>query len=126
MDVYNLLSDDENEDVDDDEEVQALPLTLDVKKEMEPYFKFVITVSEIISCTENKEFCVLRFWKEFGSKKYPAVARVARSILCIPASSAKSESNFSDASDTFSKKRTQLKSSKVDDLLFIRSNKDLI
>jgi hypothetical protein len=48
------------------------------------------------------------------------------SVLCIPVSSSKLESNFSDARNTLTKKRSGLKSSTVNDLLFVRSNQDLV
>jgi hypothetical protein len=45
---------------------------------------------------------------------------------CIPASSFKSESNFSDAGYTLTKKRSGLKLAIVNDLLFVQSNQDLV
>jgi hypothetical protein len=54
------------------------------------------------------------------------MALVARSILCIPASSSKSECNFSDAGNTLTAKRNGLKPSTLDTLLFMRSNLDLL
>jgi hypothetical protein len=48
------------------------------------------------------------------------------SVLCIPASNSKSESNFSDAENTLTKKRFGLKPATVNDLLFVRSNQDLV
>jgi hypothetical protein len=48
------------------------------------------------------------------------------SVLCIPASGSKSESNFSDAGNTLTKKRSGLKPAIVNDLLFVRSNQDLV
>jgi hypothetical protein len=48
------------------------------------------------------------------------------SVLCILASSSKSESNFSDAGNTLTKKRSELKPTTVNDFLFVRSNQDLV
>ena len=48
------------------------------------------------------------------------------SVLCIPASNSKSESNFSDAGNTLTKKRSGLKPTTMNDLLFVRSNQDLV
>jgi len=45
---------------------------------------------------------------------------------CIPASNSKSESNFSDAWNTLTKKRSKMKPTIVNDLLFVRSNQDLV
>jgi hypothetical protein len=47
-------------------------------------------------------------------------------VLCIPASSSKSESNFSDAGNMLTKKRSGLKPSTMNDFLFVRSNEDLV
>jgi hypothetical protein len=47
-------------------------------------------------------------------------------VLCIPASSSKSESNFSNAGNTLTKKSSELKPTTVNDLLFVRSNQDLM
>jgi hypothetical protein len=47
-------------------------------------------------------------------------------VLCIPASKSKSGSNFSDAGNTLTKKRSGLKLATVNDLLFVRSNQDLV
>ncbi|KAI9918471.1 hypothetical protein PsorP6_011326 [Peronosclerospora sorghi] len=49
------------------------------------------------------------------------LARVVRSVLAVPASSAKSECNFSDAGSTVTKKRNRLDPHKQDDLMFLRS-----
>jgi hypothetical protein len=49
------------------------------------------------------------------------------SVMCIPASSFKSESNFSNARNTLTKKRCGLKPRTiVNNLLFIRSNQNLV
>jgi hypothetical protein len=56
----------------------------------------------------------------------PIMSGVARSILCIPASSSKSESNFSDGGNTLTKKHSRLKPTTMNDLLFVRSNQDLV
>jgi hypothetical protein len=48
------------------------------------------------------------------------------SVLCIPASSSKSESSFSDVGNTLTKKRSGLKPTTMNDLLFVRSNQDLV
>jgi hypothetical protein len=48
------------------------------------------------------------------------------SVLCIPAFNSKSESNFSDSWNTLTKKRSGLKPTTMNDLLFVRSNQDLV
>ena len=53
------------------------------------------------------------------------IARVARSTLCVCASSAKPENNFSDAGNTLTKKRSNLNPHIVNDMMFVRSNHDI-
>jgi hypothetical protein len=48
------------------------------------------------------------------------------SVLCIHVSYSKSESKFLDAWNTLTNKRSGLKSATMNDLLFIRSNQDLV
>jgi hypothetical protein len=48
------------------------------------------------------------------------------SVLCILASGSKSKSNFSDAGNTLTKKRPGLKPTTMNNLLFVRSNQDLV
>ncbi|KAF4032716.1 hAT family C-terminal dimerization region [Phytophthora infestans] len=57
---------------------------------------------------------------------FPLLGHVARSALEIPASSAMSESNFSDAGNAFGIKRAMLSPSVLDDILVARSNADLL
>jgi hAT family C-terminal dimerisation region len=71
------------------------------------------------------EFQVLMWWKLFGTHLFPMIARVARSTLCVCASSAKSENNFSDAGNTLTKKRSNLNPHIVNDMMFVRSNHDI-
>ena len=72
------------------------------------------------------KFNILLWWKLKGAPTFPIMSRVARLVLCIPASNSKSESNFSDAGNTLTKKRSGLKPTIVNDLLFVRSNQDLV
>jgi hypothetical protein len=48
------------------------------------------------------------------------------SVLCIRASISKSESNFSDAGNMLTKKRSGLKPVTMNDLISVRSNQDLV
>jgi hypothetical protein len=68
---------------------------------------------------------LLPWWKHI-EPQFPIVARAARSILCIPASSSMSECTFSASGNTISDKRSTLKPSTVDMLMFLRSNKDIL
>jgi hypothetical protein len=74
---------------------------------------------------DGGDFRVLTWWKIKGFKSFPIMALVTRSVRCIPAASAMSENDFSDAGITVTKKRNSLKPRVVDDLLFLRSNRDI-
>ena len=72
------------------------------------------------------KFSILLWWKLKGAPTFPIMSRVAHSVLCIPASNSKSESNFTDARNTLTKKHSGLKPAIMNDLLFVRSNQDLV
>jgi hypothetical protein len=64
----------------------------------------------------NAKFIILLWWKLKGIPTFPIMSRVARLVLCIPTSSSKLESNFSDAGNTLTKKRSGLKPTTMNDL----------
>ena len=64
---------------------------------------------------------ILEWWKQ-NSEEFPALSRIARNILCIMASSAPSERNFSLAGHVVSSRRSSLKPSSVDNILFLNSS----
>ncbi|XP_049804539.1 uncharacterized protein LOC126248000 [Schistocerca nitens] len=70
------------------------------------------------SCAEGQ---ILQWWKTHAGL-FPRLSVVARRVLCIPATSAASERNFSQAGHLLSSKRSCLVSDKVDDLLLIHHN----
>jgi len=65
---------------------------------------------------------ILHWWKATEAH-LPKLAKVARRILAIPASSASSERAFSVAGVTVSQCRTALDPETVNNILFIYSNK---
>ena len=72
---------------------------------------------------------LMRYWKKNQNRLFdgvPSLAALARSLHAIPASSAKAERTFSEAGRIIEKRRTRLLSSRVDDLLLIRDNRDLL
>ncbi|BBN16846.1 hypothetical protein Mp_7g09770 [Marchantia polymorpha subsp. ruderalis] len=93
--------------------------------EFKSYNQHTISDNEKRDSEVGGEFNVLAWWKTTGAKLFPIMACVARSILCVPASSAMSENNFSDVGNTLTKKRNRLKPRVVNDLMFVRSNRDL-
>lgn len=77
-------------------------------------------LTEIFSKEETSD--VLLFWRDIGSKRFPNLARLARQILCIPASSASSERSFSAVYNFVQDRRERLKPDTVKGLLFLHSN----
>ena len=64
---------------------------------------------------------ILNWWKEH-EKVLPELAKIARSILSIPCSSAKSERVFSTAGNFSTKKRNRLGAKKLEDLVILKEN----
>ena len=62
----------------------------------------------------------LQWWK-INQNRFVNLAKVARSIFCVPSSSATSERAFSDAGYTINKRRVSLAPQNLNQLLFIRS-----
>ena len=75
----------------------------------------------------SKDDDILKWWK-FYSEGLPILSSVARAILAIPAStcSAKSERVFSTSGNTVTTKRTNLDPDKVEDLVTIACNLELL
>lgn len=153
------VDDDDDDDSDDtanddirgegDANTPTMSLTTQVEAEFEKYMSYVVSKSERQTMSELSKkdlndrtdprtkrpidhgFPLLTWWKHVGSSSFPILARVARSILCIPASSAQSRGRFSldsddsDDDETMTAKCTRLAPSTVNDLMFLRSNHDL-
>lgn len=102
---------------DDDADIQQSSSTPSATMELETY-KNLPVPAEI-------DFELLEWWK-MQSAQLPRLGRLAKRVLCIPASSAPSERNFSKAGLVIDKLRSSLNPKNVDDLLFLRSNIDLI
>jgi hypothetical protein len=122
---------------DNDEEDNVLPaeghdaavaLNARVNNEYEAYMKHKVTDGEMKQCANGDasgEFHVLSWWRRKGKDLFSILAQVVRSTMCIPASSAMFENNFSDASNTLTKKRNRLKPRTINNLMFLRSNCDI-
>ena len=63
-------------------------------------------------------------WWCLNEGKYPRLSRLARRYLAVPASSVPSERIFSLAGQIVNKKRSCLSTSLVDQLIFLKKNKD--
>ena len=68
---------------------------------------------------------LLTYWRD-NEGRLPTLAALARKVHSTPASSAKAKRTFSDAGRIIEKRRTRLLSSRVDDLLILRDNGDLL
>lgn len=69
--------------------------------------------------------CPFKWWKE-KEAKYPNISRMAKQFLCIPATSAESERSFSTAGNVVTAKRSSLKPSNVNTLVFLNHNRGLL
>ncbi len=124
--------------LDDDDEEDNVPLAeghaavaafnTRVDNEYKAYMKHKVTDGEMRQCADgdaNDEFHVLSWWRRKGKDLFPILARVVRSTLCILASNAMSENNFSDPGNTLTKKSNRLKPRTINNLMFLRSNRDI-
>jgi len=122
---------------DDDEEDNVPPtkghdataaLNARVDNEYEVYMKHKVTDGKMRQCADgdaSNEFHVLSWWKRKGKDLFQILAQVVRSTLCILASNAMSENNFSDVGNTLTKKRNRLKPRTINNLMFLHSNRDI-
>jgi len=62
---------------------------------------------------------ILQYWQQQAAD-YPVLSTVACRLLCIPASSAQSESDFSSVGRTITDARSQLAASKVESIELLR------
>jgi len=124
--------------LDDDDEEDNIPpaeghdaaaaLNARIDNEYEAYMKHKVTDGEMRQCADGDasgEFHILSWWRRKGKDLFPILARVVQSTMCILASSAMSENNFSDAGNTLTKKRNRLKPRTINNLMFLRSNHDI-
>lgn len=63
----------------------------------------------------------LKWWK-LKADSYPRIAKVAKRVLCVPASSASSERNFSSGGLVASQQRAALSPANVDAIIFLQKN----
>jgi hypothetical protein len=119
----SICSDDESDvDSEDDaaQEQSATRVTID--KELLDYMTLKLTPDEKKQIENDTPSSGLLSWWRGRVAAFAILARAARCVLAYPTTSAKSECNFSDASNTLTHKRNQLNPNTVDTLLFMRSN----
>ncbi|XP_040261635.1 E3 SUMO-protein ligase ZBED1-like [Bufo bufo] len=112
--LQNILGSSESSSSDEEDKEQQLSQS--VQKEVLMYFG-----EHPISKKENP----LSWWKT-DETRYPVLAKLAKSFLCIPATSTPSERLFSAAGNIVSKRRASLSSEHVDMLTFLHSNRQMI
>jgi len=67
---------------------------------------------------------LLKLWSK-NSAEFPGLSKLARSILCIPATSACSERVFSQSSRVFEERRTRLSPETLNSILVLNSTQKL-
>ena len=82
--------------------------------EVQRYLQAHFTVDQ---CQDDT---VLQFWKD-QRFTFPFLSMLARSVLCVPASSASSERAFSSAGRVLEARRNRLNPGTVDSILFLHS-----
>lgn len=86
------------------------------------------TLADELSRFQNvshSEENILLFWKK-NEIHFPKLAKIAKTILSIPMSSAKSEGAFSIASSLIRKRRASITPFRAEKLLFIHDNYDML
>ena len=68
-----------------------------------------------------KDVNILHWWRDH-EKVLPNLSKVAKKVLTVPASSAKSERVFSTGGNFVTKKRSRLSPKKVEELIVIKEN----
>ena len=64
----------------------------------------------------------LEYWRKHGIHTFPNLAKVARQVLCVPASSISSERLFSEAGTIFDDRRNRLLPKTGEKTLFLHHN----
>jgi KRAB domain-containing zinc finger protein len=90
----------------------------EIERQVEHYLNMLPNLSK-------PEGDVLGYWKAHEAS-VPDLARLARRILAVPASSASSERLFSAAGRTITAQRTNLSSIRAEQLLFVQQNYDAV
>ncbi|XP_077270177.1 E3 SUMO-protein ligase ZBED1-like [Temnothorax americanus] len=94
-------------------------LGMDENHEGDDFAKYVAETQ----IDHNLDLCA---WWKAHEVCFPAVAKIARQILCIPASSATAERVFSSAGNIVSAKRSCLLPENVSHLIFLHQNRSFI
>jgi hypothetical protein len=119
----SICSDDESDvDSEDDTAQEQSAMRITINKELLDYMTLKLTPDEKKQIENDTPNNGLLSWWRSRTATFAILACAARCVLAYPATSAKSECNFSDAGNTLTHKRNQLNPNTVDTLLFMRSN----
>ena len=97
------------------EDIQGRPLSIKEKAEQE-LKRYLDEESPAVDDTH-----ALKWWKEHH-RRFPTIAKIAKKLLCIPATSTPSERLFSTAGHIINTKRACLDPDNVDMLCFLAEN----
>ena len=106
----NLMSDDEDSGDEHLALEQVTPPPRPANDEVHQYIDLVVD--------DNVDLVL--WWRNIGSRLFPSLAKVARSVLGIPASSTSSERDFSSAGLIITPRRNSLDPEHVNELLVVR------
>ena len=119
----SLGSDSDDEDWENPPPEVLVGKCLIAAKEVSEYYIIKMSRQEKEHIDSNPKG--LLCWCSKNHQLFPNLSRVVRCILCIPASSSKSECNFSDAGNMLSDQRNAVSPATVNMMLFMRSNFNL-
>ncbi|CAF1285589.1 unnamed protein product [Rotaria sordida] len=97
----------------------SAPERNDADKEFENYLASTL----VMEGDENDD--ILAFWRQH-KQTFPLIASIARDILAIPASNTTVERQFSSCKNTVTDKRTKLGSEKMNKLIFLKKNMNIL
>jgi hypothetical protein len=127
--MYDQMLDNEKDNVPPTEgHDAAVALNAKVDNKYEAYMKRKVIDGKMRQSADadaSDEFHVLSWWRRKGKDLFLILAQVVRFTLRIPTSSAMSENNFSNTDNTLTKKRNRLKPRTINNLMFLRSNRDI-
>ena len=90
-----------------------------------PEDEFTSWMSSTLTLVDAQNDDILQFWCQNGHL-FPTIAAIARDVLAIPASNASVERLFSKSKNIITDKRTRLGMGKIDHLLFLKKNLDIL
>jgi hypothetical protein len=87
--------------------------------------EFTAWMCSTLTLDDEENDNILEFWSHHA-KSFPVISTIARDIFAIPASNTMVERLFSISKNTITDKRTKLGMEKIDKLLFLRKNLNVL